>query len=70
MPGKHAENAGLSFVEKVRSSMFQALVRFKRKAAAKFISMHHLNVMLIFETSRAAAKRKSPSFHQRSQKHL
>ena len=28
MPGKHAENAGLSVVEEVRQSMFQALDRF------------------------------------------
>ena len=43
MPGKHAEDAGLSVVEEVRRCMFQALDRFKRETEMRFNSIHRLN---------------------------
>ena len=39
MPGKHAENANLSVVEKVRRCMD----RFKVEGETRFTSIHHLN---------------------------
>ena len=43
MPGKHAEDAGLSVVEEVRRCIFQD--RFKVEAEIRFTNRHHLNDM-------------------------
>ena len=67
MPGKRAEDAGLSVVEEVRRCMFLALDRFKLEAETRCTRIHHLNDMFGFLNPHALLQSeiKSQRFHQR-----
>ena len=60
MPGKHAEDAGLSVAEEVRRCMLQALDRFKVEAETRFTSIHYLNDMFGFLNRHALLQSESP----------